>query len=108
MTCQKCVQNIERSVGGRPGVRRVTVDLASAGGRFEVTGQVTDQQLIDWVQELNARFSARLATELECRMTIENMSCQRCVANIEGKVAAESGVIRVKVSHERELSRKVL
>ncbi|XP_043228491.1 copper-transporting ATPase 1-like isoform X1 [Amphibalanus amphitrite] len=95
MTCQSCVRKIERTVAERPGVRRVSVDLAAAVGQFEVVGPISDQQLVDWVKELG--FGAQLATELECRMTIENMSCQRCVNNIEGKVSAESGVIRVKV-----------
>ena len=95
MTCQSCVQKIQRIVGERPGVRRVQVDLAAAAGQFEVTGQVTDQQLVQWVEE--AGFTARPPAELECRMTIENMTCQRCVNNIEGKVSAEPGVIRVKV-----------
>ncbi|XP_037071047.1 copper-transporting ATPase 2-like [Pollicipes pollicipes] len=98
MTCQSCVRNIEATVGGRPGVRAVRVDLAAARGWLEVAPELADQQLIDWVEEMG--FEARLAAELQCRLAIENMSCQSCVRNIEGKVAAQPGVLGVKVDLE--------
>ncbi|MFG0379458.1 heavy metal translocating P-type ATPase [Pseudomonas sp. zbq_18] len=58
MTCASCVGRIERALGKVPGVRSVSVNLASERARVELLAGASSRALLDAVED--AGYSARL------------------------------------------------
>ena len=94
MTCDKCVQAVERALRGVPGVKDATVNLA--GGRAFVDydpERVTLSALLAAVKI--AGYRSDTAT---IRFGIKGITCGSCVTKIENALLATPGVLKASVS----------
>ena len=88
MTCKSCTDNIERTVGARPGIIRVTVDLAAARGRFRYDPSVVAPDIIlEHVEDMGfgASFTQPEKHLTKTQVEVKGMTCQSCVSNIDAR-----------------------
>uniref|UniRef100_A0A182PZZ9 P-type Cu(+) transporter n=1 Tax=Anopheles farauti TaxID=69004 RepID=A0A182PZZ9_9DIPT len=126
MTCQSCVRNIEGTIGNKLGVIKINVVLAENAGYIDYDPSLTDPtQLAADIDDMgfectytepgasgsSAQPRAILVEGAEsdgddgttvgdtrtARITIEGMTCQSCVRNIEGTIKERPGVISIRV-----------
>lgn len=107
MTCMSCVKNIESTVGEKPGVFMIKVNLEEKKGVVSIDPKLTTPgQVRDHIDDMG--FEATLlqgdagqAVET-CVVSIKGMTCNSCVKNIEGTVGGKPGIVSIKVSLENE------
>ncbi|KAK8380400.1 hypothetical protein O3P69_016761 [Scylla paramamosain] len=107
MTCMSCVKNIESTVGKKPGVIMIKVNLEEKKGVVSIDPQkTTPEEVRDHIDDMG--FEATLvpsdsAEGVEtCVVSIKGMTCNSCVKNIEGTIGEKPGVVTIKVSLENE------
>lgn len=98
MSCQSCVKNIEGTIGNRPGVINIKVNLDDKIGNVTYKiSETTSKELIDAISDMG--FDAFLSREdknfnndtsskcniSNCRIHIDGMTCNSCVNSITGK-----------------------
>lgn len=107
MTCMSCVRNIESTVGEKPGVLVIKVNLEEKKGVVSIDPRITSPEKVrDHIDDMG--FEATLlqpdsALGVEaCVVSIKGMTCNSCVKNIEGTVGEKPGIISIKVNLEKE------
>jgi len=103
MTCASCVARVEKAIRAVPGVREVSVNLATekAAVRFE-PGR-TDPAAVAAAIERAGYEPVHETTDL----SIEGMTCASCVARVERALRAVPGVIGAEVNLATEKARVV-
>jgi len=94
MTCDKCVQAVERALREVPGVRSATVNLA--GGRAFVDydpGEMTLSALHEAIKVAGYRTDTAKA-----RFAIRGITCASCVTKIETALRETPGVLSASVN----------
>ncbi|ABV93001.1 heavy metal translocating P-type ATPase [Dinoroseobacter shibae DFL 12 = DSM 16493] len=93
MTCASCVGRVERALAERPGVRDVSVNLATETARMTLA---QPDALPDLVEMLTTRgYAPREAT---ISLRVAEMSCASCVGRVERILQAEPGVLEASVN----------
>jgi Cu+-exporting ATPase len=115
MTCQSCVRNIQNNMASTPGLSSIVVSLPDkqATVRFN-PALVTAEQIRKGIDDMG--FDAYLSDEDEfakiatrggeratsssrqCTISIQGMTCNSCVRNIEANIGDKPGVKAIKVS----------
>lgn len=95
MSCNHCVDTIERSIRELNGVTGVTVDLRNKSAK--VSGTVSAKKLCETVGALGYSCSEQKEKEKALFLQIEGMSCNHCVAAVERSLKSVSGVTDVSV-----------
>nr|XP_040232006.2 copper-transporting ATPase 1 isoform X2 [Anopheles coluzzii] len=125
MTCQSCVRNIEGTIGSKLGVIKINVVLAENAGYIDYDPSLTDPAqlaadiddmgfectytepgassagpkrsiLVEGV-ESDSETTNQKSDVRTTRISIEGMTCQSCVRNIEGNIKDRPGVISIRV-----------
>ena len=106
MTCNSCVQTIEKNISQRAGVQSVSVSLAANTAQVHYSPEkVTAEQLREAIEDMG--FDARLLGDDFCtenkdvrtaRISVEGMTCMSCVKTIEETMSNKPGVKSIKVS----------
>ncbi|KAK5638149.1 hypothetical protein RI129_012444 [Pyrocoelia pectoralis] len=103
MTCQSCVRNIEDTVGKKPGILSIKVNLVEKCGLVHYDANlITPQDICEYIEDIG--FEAQLPllqdnlTVNTCHVHIEGMTCNSCVKSIEGMLSVKEGIRDVKVS----------
>ncbi len=94
MTCDKCVQAVEQALRAVPGVKRATVNLATARAFVEYdSGETTLSALHAAIKDAGFRSDTAKA-----RFGIRGITCASCVTKIENALLATPGVLKANVS----------
>lgn len=106
MTCNSCVQSIEKNISKLGGVQSISVSLAAKTAQVRYSpGKVTAEQLREAIDDMG--FDARLIGDDICNLnkdvrtamiSVEGMTCMSCVKTIEGTMSNKPGVQSIKVS----------
>lgn len=106
MTCNSCVQSIEKSISKLGGVQAISVSLKGKTAQVHYSPEkVTADQLRESIEEMG--FDACLIGDNICNVnkdvrtamiSIEGMTCMSCVKTIEGNMSSKPGVQSIKVS----------
>lgn len=106
MTCNSCVQTIEKSISKLGGVQSISVSLTGKTAQVHYSPEkVTAEQLREAIEEMG--FDARLIGDDICNVnkdvrtamiSVEGMTCMSCVKTIEGTMSSKPGVQSIKVS----------
>nr|XP_053634823.1 copper-transporting ATPase 1-like isoform X2 [Cherax quadricarinatus] len=107
MTCISCVKNIESTVGGKPGVLSIKVSLEKKMGIITYNPQETNPgQLQKYICDMG--FEGTLQDALQsgekletCIISIQGMTCNSCVQNIECSIGVKAGIKSIKVNLEK-------
>ncbi|XP_076800660.1 copper-transporting ATPase 2-like [Clavelina lepadiformis] len=99
MTCQSCVQTIEKQLSSQVGVINVKVNLESETGTvtFDPT-KIKSDEIIDMVEDMGFDASILNLKEKSVVINIDGMTCDACVNSIQSTIASMEGVISVQVS----------
>uniref|UniRef100_A0A182PUK5 P-type Cu(+) transporter n=1 Tax=Anopheles epiroticus TaxID=199890 RepID=A0A182PUK5_9DIPT len=128
MTCQSCVRNIEGTIGNKLGVIKINVVLAENAGYIDYDPSLTDPaQLAADIDDMGfectytepgsssssapkrsilvegVESDSETSDTRTTRITIEGMTCQSCVKNIEGTIKDRPGVISIRVLLDERL-----
>ncbi|EAL38875.3 AGAP011754-PA [Anopheles gambiae str. PEST] len=109
MTCQSCVRNIEGTIGSKLGVIKINVVLAENAGYIDYDPSLTDPaQLAADIDDMGFECTDSETTNQKSdvrttRISIEGMTCQSCVRNIEGNIKDRPGVISIRVLLDERL-----
>ena len=117
MTCNSCVNNIEGTIGEKPGVKSIKVSLEKKEAVIQYDANViSPPALRDAINDMGFEASLPIALEFDplaqgkeqsappikatesVVIDIEGMTCQSCVDNIEDVVSGIPGVGKIKVS----------
>lgn len=120
MTCNSCVKSIEGNISGVDGIKEIKVSLAEKIGRVhydpkKLTGtQIAekiddmgfDAKLIEYGQDLDefSELATERGQEASCEVSIEGMTCNSCVRNIEGHIGKVEGISSIKVSLQDKMA----
>ena len=106
MTCNSCVQTIEKSISKLSGVQSISVSLTGKTAQVHYSPEkVTAEQLRESIEEMG--FDAHLIGDDICYVnkdvrtaviSVEGMTCMSCVKTIEGNMSTKPGVQSIKVS----------
>ncbi|XP_063985522.1 copper-transporting ATPase 1 isoform X2 [Diachasmimorpha longicaudata] len=105
MSCQSCVNNIERTVGAKQGVNSIKVLLDDKTGYVDYDPRETSAgELINAVNDMG--FEASLdevespnpRNELKCFIHVDGMTCQSCVKSITDMILGKPGILDINVS----------
>lgn len=106
MTCNSCVQTIEKNISQRAGVQSISVSLAAKTAQVQYSPEkVTAEQLREAIEDMG--FDAGLIRDDICNVnkdvrtamiSVEGMTCMSCVNTIEGTMSNKPGVHGIKVS----------
>ncbi|XP_076467909.1 copper-transporting ATPase 1-like isoform X2 [Babylonia areolata] len=100
MTCQSCVRNIESNISRMDGVQHIAVSLEDKLAVAIIRpGQTSANAVAEGIS--NMGFDARVATNgvnRHCVVSVQGMTCNSCVRNIESNVGGKPGVVAIKVS----------
>ena len=106
MTCNSCVQSIEKNVSQLDGVQAVTVSLAANTAKICFSpDKVTIEKLREVIEDTG--FDTQLFSDNTCtgnkdvraiKISVEGMTCMSCVQTIEGTMSKKPGVRSIKVS----------
>ncbi|XP_043529750.1 copper-transporting ATPase 1 isoform X2 [Frieseomelitta varia] len=120
MRCQSCVKNIEGTIGSRPDVLSVKVNLQEKLGYIEYkAGEVTPGELIEAIEDMGFTASLRSADESgsverhrdgrslqsavsTCTIHIDGMTCMSCVKTITETLSEKTGIKQANVSLENK------
>lgn len=100
MTCAACVRRVERALGAVPGVRAVSVSLASESARVTTEAACEASALVAAV-----RGTGFDVPETPFALCIEGMSCAACVTRVERALCSVPRVATVSVSLASETAR---
>ncbi|XP_015117759.1 copper-transporting ATPase 1 isoform X2 [Diachasma alloeum] len=105
MSCQSCVNNIERTIGAQQGVNNIKVLLDDKTGYVDYDSrEISASELIEAVNEmgfeasLDESESTNSRNELNCSIHIDGMTCQSCVRSITDVILGKPGIIEINVS----------
>jgi Cu+-exporting ATPase len=94
LTCAKCVQAVEKALRGVPGVKKATVNLASARAFVDYDpDQVSLPKLERAIRDAGYRTEGAKA-----RFGIEGITCASCVTTIESALRDTPGVLQASVN----------
>jgi len=94
LTCDKCVQAVEKALRGVPGVKKATVNLASARAFVDYDpDQVSLTALERAIRDAGYRTEGAKA-----RFGIEGITCASCVTTIESALRDTPGVLNASVN----------
>ena len=106
MTCNSCVQTIEKNISQKEGVQSVSVSLAANTAQVHYTPEkISAEQLREAIEDMG--FDAQLLGDDICKVnkdvrtakiSVEGMTCMSCVKTIEGTMSCKPGVKSIKVS----------
>ncbi|KAG5891802.1 hypothetical protein JTB14_006192 [Gonioctena quinquepunctata] len=102
MTCMSCVKNIEETIGKRPGIYKIKVNLREKYGLVQYDPKtLTPQEICDFIEDMGFEASLPLLTignEVSiCFIDIRGMTCNSCVQSIEGMLSTSEGIKSIKV-----------
>ncbi|MBZ2209748.1 heavy metal translocating P-type ATPase [Massilia soli] len=102
MSCMSCAGRVERALAALPGVRSVSVNLASESARLSAEPGLSTAQVADAVMGAGYQVPSADAT-----LTISGMTCASCAGRVEKALAGVPGVLeaRVNLATERALVR---
>ncbi|MGN7308640.1 heavy metal translocating P-type ATPase [Bacillus subtilis] len=93
ITCASCVTRIEKNVAKLPGVKEVSVNLATEHLRVLLDEQSSWKDVVKQVEKTGYSVPSR-----EIDLNIEGMTCASCVSRIEKVVGKVDGVESVNVN----------
>ncbi|RLK51432.1 Cu+-exporting ATPase [Alkalispirillum mobile] len=93
MTCASCVARVERVLGRVPGVRSVSVNLATEKARVEAERDMALQPLLDAVNK--AGFQPQTQ---QLDLAVDGMTCASCVSRVEKVLGRRPGVFSATVN----------
>jgi Cu+-exporting ATPase len=94
MSCASCVGRIEQAIGKLPGVKDVSVNLATERARVDFVQDQGDPEAV-----IRAVHHAGYTVALETvDLLIEGMTCASCVGRVERALKAVPGVIEASVN----------
>ncbi|XP_076117388.1 copper-transporting ATPase 1-like [Mytilus galloprovincialis] len=100
MTCMSCVRNIESSISRLNGVNQISVSLENEKATVMYdTVKISPNQIAEAIDDMG--FEANVVKQpksLITRITVEGMTCQSCVRNIESNIKTQAGVDEIRVS----------
>ncbi|KAK2563148.1 Copper-transporting ATPase 1 [Acropora cervicornis] len=116
MTCNSCVQSIEKNISQLDGVQSITVSLAANTAKICFSqDKVTIEKLREVIEDTG--FDTQLFSDNACtenndvhttctenddvhiaQIDVEGMTCMSCVQTIEGTMSSKPGVRSIKVS----------
>ena len=106
MTCNSCVQTIEKTISQRDGVQSISVSLAAKAAQIHYSPEkATAEQLREAIEDMG--FDARLLGDDNstvnkdvriAKISVKGMTCMSCVNTIEGNMSNKPGVKSIKVS----------
>ncbi|XP_017781998.1 PREDICTED: copper-transporting ATPase 1 isoform X2 [Nicrophorus vespilloides] len=103
MTCQSCVKSIEGTIGSKPGINSIKVDLQEKNAIVSYDpNQLEPQDIADAIEDMG--FEAPLPLLVseygvsQCEVYIDGMTCNSCVQTIEGMISTNEGVKEIKVN----------
>lgn len=120
MRCQSCVKNIEGTIGSRPDVLSIKVDLEEKLGYIEYKAdEVTPDELIEAIEDMGFTASLRSTDENSsvernrdgcslqsavstCTIHIDGMTCMSCVKTITEALSKKTGIKQANVSLENK------
>lgn len=98
VSCQVCVNKIEKKLSKKPGVASAVVNFSNEHLNIDYDeNQITDKEIIETVEKLGYDIS-EIKDLKEVELDIEGISCQTCVNRIEKKVGKLPGVESVSVN----------
>jgi Cu+-exporting ATPase len=100
MTCASCVRRVEQAIAKVPGVRSVSVNLATETASVTYDGSPVSQSVAEAVSQAGYGVAAETA-EIE----VEGMTCASCVRRVEQAIAAVPGVLKASVNLATERAR---
>ncbi|XP_066144632.1 copper-transporting ATPase 1 isoform X2 [Euwallacea fornicatus] len=103
MTCQSCVNNIQSTIGKKPGVHNIKVNLQENSALVVYNPKSTKpEEICDWIDDMGFTASLPLlsSSSAECLIHIDGMTCKSCVQTIEGMLSPLPGINHVKVDLE--------
>ncbi|MFC1952818.1 heavy metal translocating P-type ATPase [Chloroflexota bacterium] len=94
MTCASCVATVEKGLSKVPGVSRVNVNLATEKASVEYDSNVVGTMaLIETIADAGYGVAVEKIT-----LSVADMSCASCVANVEKALKEVDGVISANVN----------
>jgi len=94
LTCDKCVQAVEKALRGVPGVKKATVNLANARAFIDYDPATVGVPALE-----RAIRDAGYRTEgAKARFGIEGITCASCVTTIESALRDTPGVLNASVN----------
>ena len=93
MSCASCVGRVERAIARVPGVRSVSVNLATERADVSFSGAADVAGVVTAIED--AGYAAKTD---ETELAIEGMSCASCVGRIERALKAMPGVTEAAVN----------
>ncbi|CAH1118710.1 unnamed protein product [Phaedon cochleariae] len=103
MTCMSCVRNIEGTVGIKPGIYSIKVNLQEKYGLVHYDPKtVSPHQICDYIEDMGFEASLPLLSQnteekSTCYISIKGMTCNSCVQSIEGMLSTRDGIQMVNV-----------
>lgn len=125
MTCQSCVRNIENNIKTKPGIITIKVNLQEKAGYIDydphiiepkqIANEINDMGFISTYIAVNDEYddeqiaakvviNSNNKTMLTAQISIDGMSCQSCVKNIEGNISKQLGIQKISVNLEEKLA----
>ena len=93
MTCANCSAAVERSIRKEPGVKKVSVNLATEKATVEIDPQTGTDRLIDRVRR--AGYDVAIG---EAHFLIENLSDNSDALVVEKRIQTLPGILRSQVN----------
>jgi len=100
MTCASCVGRVERALQKVPGVRAVSVNLATETATVELDSPVTVEALAAAVVQAGYEVGHQ-----EFDLAIRGMTCASCVTRVEKALAKAPGALQATVNLATERAR---
>ena len=102
MTCNSCVNSIEKMIGGREHVYRIQVSLEDNNATIDFdSSRESTTGLCDAICEMGFDAFVKNNTLKTVLLAIEGMTCQSCVKSITEVMSAKDGVKNINVSLEQ-------
>ena len=93
MSCSSCAGRVERALSALPGVRQVSVNLASESARVTCDASVLAEQLANAVKNAGYAVATR-----HLSLTVGGMTCASCAGRVEKVLRAIPGVLDAVVN----------
>lgn len=120
MTCLSCVRNIEGNIRTKPGVIAIKVNLQEKAGYIDYDPQITDPKQIaneiddmgfdcEYLPDEDDEIVAKIveinkSKVLSAHISIDGMTCQSCVKNIESNIGSTPGIKQIKVNLNEKMA----
>ncbi len=93
MTCASCVGSVEKAVGKVPGVRTVSVNLATGRAEIEFENAVDVAGVVGAIERAGYE-----VPENQVELAVEGMTCGSCVSHVERALLKVPGVTTATVN----------